>query len=164
MIRAKRKDHLSEFPVRTNWVTVLLIALLFLIGLGITWQLRLSGVVLYGLLWVGSYLVLYVGTCRNCVYYGKRCPVPLEGSCVQYVVRRGNGKFGFSGLVWATLAYVMRIGLPFYIIAKQGMILAGILYGGTLALFWIVHLFVTGCPNCINSDCPLNPDKGGLHG
>ena len=24
--------------------------------------------------------------------------------------------------------------------------------------FWIVHLYLTGCPNCVNVRCPLNSE------
>jgi len=158
MLRAKRKNRYAEFPIRANWPTVLILAILFFLGLGISWDMKLPGAVLYGLLWVGSYLVIYMGTCRNCVYYGKRCPIPLEGSCVHYFVKPGKAPFGFAGLIWATLAYAMRVALPFFIIVRGNMMVVGSLYGGFLALFWVIHLYVTGCPNCINDECPLNPD------
>jgi hypothetical protein len=55
------------------------------------------------------------------------------------------------------LAYLFRIFVPLFIIVYYKWFLAGIAYLGVFSLFWVLHLGFTGCPNCINKDCPLNP-------
>jgi hypothetical protein len=42
------------------------------------------------MLWVASYPLIHATTCRNCVYHGKQCPVPLEGGCSHLTSERGN--------------------------------------------------------------------------
>jgi hypothetical protein len=39
------------------------------------------------------------------------------------------------------------------------MLAIGGFYFFILTIFWIVHLRFTGCPNCINYQCPLNPEQ-----
>ncbi|WDP85798.1 MAG: hypothetical protein HUN05_12205 [Desulfobacter sp.] len=112
----------------------------------------------YLLFWFLSYGVIYAGTCKNCIYYGKSCPIPLEGSCVQHFFRPGRAGFGIQSLLWAVIAYVIRFCLPIFIIIRDQMIITGMGYLGILTLFWIIHLGFTGCPNCINDQCPLNFD------
>ena len=80
MLTAERKNHLSEFPLKIKFPTALLMTLLFFIGFWVSTDMRLIGITFYLLLWLGSYGVIYAGACRDCVYYGKRCPIPLEGS------------------------------------------------------------------------------------
>ena len=158
MLTPERRNHFSAFPFHANWPTRLLLTLLFLAGFWISWRMRLVGMAVYLLLWLASYGVIYTGTCRYCVYYGKPCPIPLEGSCVHHLFNRGGGRFGFTSLIWAVFAYALRAFLPVFIVVREGLVAVGLGYAGVLALFWIVHLFVSGCPNCINTRCPLNCD------
>lgn len=67
-------------------------------------------------------------------------------------------RFGFPSLLWATVAYALRGLLPVFIVVRDGLVAIGLGYAGALALFWLVHLFFSGCPNCINTCCPLNTD------
>jgi len=159
MLRPGRKDRLTNFHIKNNFLTILFLTALFLSGFMISIKLKLPGVVAYVLLWGLSYLILFAGTCKNCVYYGKTCPVPLEGSCVHYFFKKGEEKFGYAALFWATIAYALRICIPVYIIFTSQLIIPGVIYFGILSVFWIIHLRFTGCPNCINYQCPLNPEQ-----
>jgi hypothetical protein len=55
----------------------------------------------------------------------------------RFFAKKDKG-FGSTQLAWATVAYA-----------------------GVLLLFWIIHLRLIGCPNCINTACPLNPENHG---
>ena len=101
---------------------------------------------------------LNAGTCRYCIYYGKKCPIPLEGSCVHKFFEKKKKSFGYMQLVWATVTYGFRVFLPVIFIFRYEMTGWGISYFSLLTVFWIIHLRFTGCPNCINVQCPLNPD------
>ena len=153
----KRKRRLSEFTIKEYGINGILIAVLFLFGLYITLEISLIATFLYLLAWVTSYFVLYALTCRNCTNYGKICPVPLEGSCVNRFFSRGN-KFGLLAGAGAVLACFLRVCIPYAAIFQSGSILYFILYTGVLVLFFYVLLYHTGCPNCTNDQCPLNPD------
>lgn len=141
-----------------NYPTAVLLGLVFACGLGVTWTRSLWAAALYLGLWAFSYPLIYAGTCRACVYYGKKCPIPLEGSCVHKFFKKSDRPFGFRHLFWATVAYGLRVILPVIVIFRDRMVTWGILYFSLLSLFWIVHLKFTGCPNCMNARCPLNPD------
>lgn len=155
MGKPTRKPGYKEFPARGRRTPILL-GLLFACGLAVSGKLR--GMAAYLMLWALSYAVIYTGTCRNCAYYGVRCPIPLEGSEVHRFCAKGSGRFGYDALLWASVAYVLRVMLPLVIILRRRMLRTGILYSGLLGAFWINHLFVEGCPHCINTACPLNPD------
>jgi len=159
MLRPDRKGRLHNFDIKNNFLTVLLLTAFFFAGLVISLNLKIPGTVSYILCWVVSYLILFAGTCRNCVYYGRKCPIPLEGSCVNYFFKKGENQFGYISLLWATIAYVFRVCIPVYIIFTEQMIMFGAFYFFMLAIFWIVHLRFTGCPNCVNYQCPLNPEQ-----
>jgi hypothetical protein len=131
--------------------------LLFLFGLYLSWKLSMFALLLYSLLWVASYFLIHSTTCRNCAYYGKHCPVPFEGSCSHLTFNRGK-TFGLFSLIGASLTYFLRICIPYVAIFQSGSTFYFILYTGVFALFLFVLFFHTGCPNCINIQCPLNPD------
>lgn len=158
MLRPKRKEKIGEFSASTNYPGIILLTALFVCGLLILIDQGILFMAAYIILWILSYAIIYAGTCRYCVYYGKRCPIPLEGSCVHFFFEKSKKPFGYMQLVWATLVYILRILLPVTIIFKYNLLGWGILYFSLFALFWIIHLRVTGCPNCINIQCPLNPD------
>lgn len=158
MLRPQRKARLDRFSFKDNYLTVLLLLGLFAGGLMISFAYRWLGVLLYMALWAISYAVIYAGTCRHCAYCGEKCPIPLEGSCVHWFFEKKQEGFGYMPLFWATLVYGLRVVLPVIVIIEQAMLGAGIFYLGLLIAFWIVHLRFSGCPNCINTDCPLNPD------
>jgi hypothetical protein len=159
ILRPKRKDRLSSFRIETNFLTGFLLAALFLTGCMISLRLDLPGLLSYVLLWALSYFVLFAGACKHCVYYGSTCPVPLEGSCVHYFFQPGKDRFGYGALFWATIAYVLRVCIPVYLIFSHKLIVIGAVYLSILSAFWIAHLRFTGCPNCINYQCPLNPEQ-----
>ena len=159
ILRPKRKHRLSSFNLKDNFLSVCLLTALFLAGSVISLRLDLPGLLSYVLLWGLSYLILFAGACKNCVYYGKTCPVPLEGSCVHYFFKPGNATFGYGALFWATIAYVLRVCIPVYLIFSHKLITYGAVYFSILSAFWIIHLRFTGCPNCINYQCPLNPEQ-----
>jgi hypothetical protein len=52
------------------------------------------------------------------------------------------------------------VGLPVWVILQGRLVFEGILLGLIFILFWVFHLLLSGCPNCINYACPLNPGKG----
>lgn len=158
MFKAKRKNTYPSYPAHANAPTVILLTALFLIGGYLCYTRSIFVAIVYILLWVISYLIIYAGTCRYCIYYGKRCSVPLEGSCVGFFFKKRDSHFGYRALGWAIIAYIVRIVLPVYILTQQKLFGWGCLYGGIFLAFWIVHLYITGCPNCMNRNCPLNPD------
>jgi|GEM_PF-83856 len=160
--RAATETKKSIFQISTahNGPTVLLLAALFACGLAVSLHAGAVAALTYLLLWGVSYGVIFAGTCRYCAYYGKKCPIPLEGSCVDRLFTKKAGRFGYRQLLWATAAYGLRLLVPVWVILQYRMIGWGIAYAGLLAGFWIIHLRVTGCPNCINTACPLNPDAG----
>jgi hypothetical protein len=159
LIRAKRNQHIGEFSLSNNYPGAILLGLIFACGLGIVWTNSLLAVTAYLGLWAFSYLVIYAGTCRYCVYYGKKCPIPLEGSCVHHFFEKKDGTFGYLKLFWASAAYGFRVMLPVILIFRYKMTGWGVAYFSVLAMFWIIHLRFTGCPNCINTQCPLNPER-----
>jgi hypothetical protein len=153
----KRKNRLSTFTIKEYGINGLLMAILFLFGLYLSWRLSAFAGMLYLLLWVASFFVIHATTCRHCVYHGKQCPVPLEGSCSHLTVDRGNNFGIFAGL-GGILAYFLRVCIPYASIIQGGSMLYFVLYSGVIALFFYVLLYHTGCPNCINTKCPMNPD------
>lgn len=153
----KRKSRLSEFTIKEYGINGVLIAILFLFGLFLSWKLSAFAMLLYLVLWAASYFVLYAMTCRNCTNYGKTCPVPLEGSCVQRFFSRGEN-FGLLAGAGAVLAYFLRVCIPYVAIFHSGSILYFFFYTGVFAFFFYALLYHTGCPNCTNVQCPLNPD------
>lgn len=158
MIRPKRKQLIRQFSLSDNYASVILLGIFFICGLLIVLKHSSLAVAIYMGLWVISYPIIYAGTCRYCVYYGKKCPIPLEGSCVHKFFEKKEETFGLTQLFWATTAYGFRVALPIFFIFKYTMIGWGIIYFSLLTLFWIIHLRFTGCPNCANTQCPLNPD------
>ncbi len=159
MIRAKRKNRYPAFDGGRNLPQALLLVGFFGMGL---WLSRLAGgwgIASYLLLWMVSYPVIYAGTCRYCAYYGQKCPVPLEGACVHRFFPPGGKPFGSPQLLWALAAYFLRVIVPVIVIVSRGAYLSGLAYALLFAAFWIVHLRIAGCPNCINEDCPLNPGR-----
>lgn len=158
MLKAHRKQKINDFSIDKNLAAIILLAMLFLVGLGIAGKYGFAGAAAYLALWGISYPIIYAGTCRYCVYYGKKCPIPLEGSCVSRFFGKKDSGFGWIQLLWATFVYLLRIFVPAVIIIHDSMFVWGLAYAGVLILFWIVHLRMTGCPNCVNTECPLNPD------
>ncbi len=137
---------------------MLFLGALFLTGLSISFFDGWGAASGYLVLWGISYVIIYAGTCRYCVYYGKKCPIPMEGSCVQRFFEKKESGFGWIQLFWATVVYLLRILVPAAIIIHDELLIWGCVYAAVLSLFWIIHLWVAGCPNCINAECPLNPD------
>ncbi len=157
-MRPKRKKRLEAYGLRDRAGTVFLLGVFFALGLWISLNAGPEELLIYGLAWGLSYGVIYRGTCAGCVYYGRACPIPAEGECVHLFVRKRQPSFGSASRVWATLSYLLRISVPVFILVRDRNILLGIVYGVIFLLFWIVHLFLSGCPNCLNAACPLNPD------
>jgi len=158
ILRPKRKERISDFSIGKNYPAVSLLSAFFVCGLLISYKYSLTGIALYIVLWIISYFTIYAGACSYCVYYGKKCPVPLEGSCAHLFFDKKENGFGNSQFFWAAVAYILRIFLPVLIIFRETLYGYGIIYSVLFILFWVVHVFYTGCPNCINSKCPLNPD------
>ena len=64
MIQPGRKAHIQTFTSGKRGGTALLLAVLFLLGLGISWRgLNLWGATAYLLLWAASYVLIFAGTC-----------------------------------------------------------------------------------------------------
>jgi hypothetical protein len=158
MIRPKQKARIRSFTSAQNRQTGLLLGALFLVGLVISWRgLGGYGMAAYFLLWAASYGVIFAGTCRYCAYYGTPCPIPLEGGLVHRFFAKKDAGFGFIQLAWAAGAYGLRAAVPVLVIIRENLFAWGAFYAGILILFWIVHLRIIGCPNCVNAACPLNP-------
>jgi hypothetical protein len=157
MFRPKRKNHYFSFDGGRNMPQAILLAGVFGLGFRVSLFLGFPGVVAYLLLWVISYPVIYAGACRYCAYYGKKCPIPLEGSCVQYFFARSEKPFGCMQLFWALMAYFLRMAVPVAAIFIHAAYFSGMILALLFTVFWIVHLRAAGCPNCVNVTCPLNP-------
>lgn len=153
----KRKNRLSEFTIKEYGINGAIIAALFLFGLILSWNLSVFAGLLYLLAWVASYFVIHATTCRNCVYHGKQCPVPLEGGCSHLMFDQGSN-FGIIAGIGGLVAYFLRICIPYVAIFQAGSITYFILYSGVLVSFFYVLFYHTGCPNCIQTKCPMNPD------
>jgi len=128
LIRPKRKQHISQFSFSDNYPSVILLGLLFISGLLIVWPGGLLIAAAYLSLWAASYIVIYAGTCRYCAYYGNKCAIPLEGSCVHQFFEKKEETFGLRQLLWATAAYGLRVVLPVIFIVKYKMIGWGIVF------------------------------------
>lgn len=155
----KRKKKLSEFTIKQYGINGGLMAILFLFGLYLSWELSSFAGGLYVISWLASYPIIHTTTCRNCFYHGKQCPIPLEGGCSQLTANKGND-FGLYAYAGALLAYFLRLCIPYLAIFDSGSVLLAILYTGTIVVLFYVHFYHTGCPNCINAKCPMNPDFG----
>ncbi len=153
----KRKKRLSEFTIKEYGINAVIMAALFLFGLFLSWDLSTFAGLLYLLFWVVSYFVIHATTCRNCVYHGKQCPVPFEGSCSHLTFDQGDN-FGILAGVGGLVAYFLRLCIPYVAIFQAGSIMYFILYSSVLASFFYVLFYHTGCPNCIQTKCPMNPD------
>lgn len=158
-IGIKRRKKLSTFTIKEYGVNAAIMAALFLFGLFLSWELSTFAGLLYLLLWVASYIIIHATTCRHCVYYGRPCPIPLEGSCSHLLFDRGNN-FGILAGLGGLLAYFLRICIPYAAIIESGSGFYFILYTSVLVLFLYVLFYHTGCPNCIQTKCPMNPDFG----
>ena len=155
----KRKARLTEFTIRQYGVNGAIMAALFVFGLYLSASLSTFALLLYVLLWVASFVLIHATTCRHCAYYGKQCPVPLEGSCSHLLFERGSN-FGVMAGLGGLLAYVLRVCIPYVAIFHMGSLWIFVLYTGLIAIFFYVLLYHTGCPNCISTKCPMNPDYG----
>jgi hypothetical protein len=112
---------------------------------------------LYVLLWVAFYPLIHATTCSNCVYHGKQCPIHLEGSCSHRTYEKGD-HFGLLAGIGGLLAYSPRLCIPYVAIIQFGSVLYFFVYTGIILLFFYVLFFHTGCPHCIQTKCPLNPE------
>ncbi len=157
MLKPKRKNHVAEFTPAQRLVPTILLVLLFALGLVILIEREIWYLASYALLWIGSYPVIYAGTCRYCANYGKPCPVVLEGGMVHRFFNRSDKPFGMMQLAWASFAYVMRIAVPVIVIVQDRLWTWGIVFGVIFIGFWILHFRVTACPNCVNYSCMMNP-------
>ena len=158
-IKVKRKKRLTEFTLTEHGITAFFMALLFLFGLYLSRTLSIPALLLYLLFWVASYFVIHGMTCRNCVYHGKHCPVPFQGSCSDIFFSKGKG-FGPMSAIGVILTYSLRICIPYAAISRSGSISDFISYTAVFMAFYYVLTFHTGCPNCINLQCPMNPEHG----
>ncbi len=158
-IGIKRKRRLSEFTPKEYGINGGLMAALFTFGLYLSWKLSIFAGLVYLLLWVASYFLIHATTCRHCVYHGRQCPVPLEGGC-SHLTFEGGDNFGILAGLGGLVAYFMRVCIPYTAIMHSGSVLHFMVYTGLIVLFFCVLFFHTGCPNCINTKCPMNPDFG----
>lgn len=159
MLRPKRRNRLGTFHARDNIATIVFLIALFGSGFLISLKSGIGAAAGYIACWGLSYLVLFAGTCRHCIYFGQKCPIPLEGSCVGIFFKKGKEDFGYAALIWATAAYLLRVLIPVYVILNDRLLGFGLLYVLILSMFWMSHLRFTGCPNCVNYQCPLNPEQ-----
>ncbi len=157
MLIPKRKNHVVEFSLKQKLIPTTLLVLLFAVGLVILYGSDLLLIVAYIALWIVSYPVIYAGTCRYCANYGRPCPVVLEGGMVHRFFRRADKPFGMMQLAWASASYMLRIAVPCIVIVQDRLWTWGIIYGAIFMGYWFFHLRITGCPNCVNYQCVLNP-------
>lgn len=159
MLIPKRKSHATEFSLMQKLVPTILLLLLFALGLVLLRERGMLYIAAYALLWIGSYPVIYAGTCRYCANYGKPCPVVLEGGMVHRFFKRSDRPFGIMQLTWASFAYMMRIAVPVIVIVQDRLWQWGIVFGVIFTGYWFFHFRITGCPNCVNYECVMNPGK-----
>jgi hypothetical protein len=159
MLLPGRKNHIAEFPFRKKLLPSLLLAMLFAAGILLLSIYDATLITAYLVLWIASYPVIYAGTCRYCANYGKPCPVVLEGGMVHRFFKRGTKHFGIMALIWACVAYTMRIAVPCLVIVQNRLWSWGMLIGVLFSGYWIVHIWIVGCPNCVNYYCLLNPGR-----
>ena len=120
----KRKKQLAEFTIKEYAINAGLMAILFLFGLYLSWKLSTFAGMLYLLLWLASYPIIHATTCRHCVYHGKRCPVPLEGSCSHLIFDRGDN----FGILAKNLSFYFKV-MPnkvFFIFHSVPLLLAAL--------------------------------------
>jgi hypothetical protein len=161
MLKPRRKHRLDEFKGREKTIAAILLGAFFTAGMALSVREGAGYSAAYIILWLASYFVLFAGACRKCVYYGKRCPVPLEGACVHRFFGKPAKGFGFSALTFASAAYLLRVAVPVYIIIRGAYYREGLVFLAVFLLFWLAHLYWTACPHCVNAACPLNPDYRG---
>jgi hypothetical protein len=161
MLKPRRKHRLDEFKGREKTIAAILFAAFFTAGMALSMREGAGYSAAFVILWLASYFVLFAGACRKCVYYGKRCPVPLEGACVHRFFDKSATGFGFSALAFASAAYLLRVAVPVYIIISGAYYREGLVFLAVFILFWLAHLYWTACPHCVNAACPLNPDYRG---
>lgn len=159
MHRLRCKERLPFFPARKKTATILLLISMFACGLFISADAGWIGITTYIELWIASYAIIYAGTCRYCTYFGKQCPIPLEGSMVHRFFKKKQSGFGYLQLLWATVVYLLRVLMPVIVIFIHRLYAWGLVFFAIFVLFWINHLWVAGCPHCINDECPLNPGR-----
>lgn len=157
-LRPGRKNRYAAFDGGRNLPQAILLAALFFLGLWLSARYGGWGAALYIVLWIVSYPVIYAGTCRYCAYYGKKCPIPLEGAWVHRFFPPAGKPFGPGQLFWALAAYVLRILVPVAAVITHGAYFSGLIFALLFIAFWVIHLRIAGCPNCINDACPMNPD------
>ena len=157
LIQVKRKNSFDVFTTGNKFMNSLFLILFFITGLNICFEDGLMTTFTYIGLWVLSYYVIYAGTCRYCAYYGKSCPIPLEGSLVDRFFKKKDG-FGPMQLFWAFVAYFLRIILPVIVGIDLGLTGEVGIFILLYMLFMVFHQKLVGCPNCVNRSCPLNPD------
>jgi hypothetical protein len=154
----KRKNRLAEFTLKECGINAVLMLILFLFGLYLSWKLSTFAGMLYVLLWLASYPIIHSTACRHCVYHGKQCPVPLEGNCSHLIFEKGNN-FQSLSILGAITCFFLRFCIPYAAIIQAGSIIYFVLYSASIILFFYVLFYHIGCPNCINTKCPMNPDS-----
>ncbi len=160
-LRARRKGQFEQWPPLYTGAIGALTLLLFLEGIFIVAPHGLFHVSVVLVLWILSYPVIYYGMCRTCTYYGRRCPVPGEGSLVHYFLNRREASPGWSAWTMVGLCYVMRLGYPLICLVRfHTPWWYGVVYGFSIMAFTVVLTRMIGCPYCTRNTCPLNPDYG----
>ena len=156
-MRAQRKGEFEEWPLNHQFIVGAILALLFLEGLFIVARHGALHIAILIALWIASFPVIHFSMCRKCRYYGKRCPIPGEGNFVHLLFRKKEGPTGLLNWMGVLLCYVMRLGYPVIFLDKNS-IWIGIIYATTFLVYMLILGRVLGCPNCIKTECPMNPD------
>ncbi len=162
-IRPKRCGEFEEWPLSHLAVVGGMLLLMFLEGALIVSIFGGLHVVVLIVLWVASFPVIQFSLCRKCLYYGKRCPVPGEGNLANLLFEKKEGPAGFMDYMGVVLCYAMRLGYPaifLFLYPEKYSRLTGLIYALTIVLFFMILANVIGCPNCMKTECPMNPDAG----
>jgi hypothetical protein len=161
-IRPRRKAEFQEYPLSHLVVMGGMLILLFLEGVFIVSRLGWGHIIVLLVLWLASFPLIQFSLCRKCFYYGKRCPVPGEGNLAHILFDKKAGGTGLFNWMGAVLTYAMRLGYPVIFLLlypERYSILVSVIYALTFVIFLLILVNVVGCPNCMNTDCPMNPDN-----
>ena len=158
----ERQCEFQEWPLRHLVIMGGMLLLLFLEGAWIVSGFGAVHVVILLMLWILSFPVIHFSLCRKCIYYGKRCPIPGEGNLAHILFEKKEGPIGPLNWAGVLLCYVMRLGYPALFLVlypERYSFLVGVIYALTFVLMFLMLFYAIGCPNCMKTECPMNPDN-----
>ncbi len=159
--RPKRKEKFEQWPPSHRLLMGGMLGLLFLEGAVIVSRFGAIHILILLILWIISFPVIHFSLCRKCYNCGKRCAIPGEGELANLLFEKREGPPGLFNWLGTALSYVIRLGYPaaFLILyPERYSTTMAVIYELTFIMFLLLDARVIGCPNCMNKNCPLNPD------